>query len=215
MRAARARRPRKWGWLPGKEIANRLRDTEATVRSIAAEYGCSPSTVSILYRRHSTGKERQVAKYRKGAAKKRGRPNPVFAEWRRTHSVWSGRKHSAEARKKQSVAKKGKKHSLKKRIAQSAKLQGCSVEEWKGFASTETERAKGSEEYRNWREAVFARDDWTCQHCYKRGGRLHPHHIKPKSIYPEAMFDLENGVTLCETCHRKTSSYGTNKRYRE
>ena len=203
-------RPKKW-LLPEKEIVLRLLNTKATTRSIATEYGCSDSTIKVIFRKYTKPEERIKAKNRKAADAKKGRPNPILKEWRRSHNPWAGRKHSRESKAKQSVAKKGKKHNLRQRIAQSARLQGVSVEKWQGFASSETARLKVSSEYKTWRRQVFERDNWTCQKCGKHNGRLHPHHIKPKSRYPKLLFDVSNGVTLCKECHRKTDSYGVNK----
>lgn len=66
----------------------------------------------------------------------------------------------------------------------------------------------GSAQEREWRQRVFARDDWTCQECGERGGRLNADHIKQYSLYPAQRFDVNNGRTLCESCHRKTPTYG-------
>jgi len=63
-------------------------------------------------------------------------------------------------------------------------------------------------ELRWWRAAVFHRDDYTCQKCGHRGGRLNAHHIKPYATHPELRFDVSNGITLCVDCHKKTDSYG-------
>lgn len=72
---------------------------------------------------------------------------------------------------------------------------------------------RDSLDYRNWRRAVFERDDYTCQECCKRGGGvLHAHHIKPRYKYPELIFDVDNGQTLCIKCHRLTPSYGRIKK---
>lgn len=64
------------------------------------------------------------------------------------------------------------------------------------------EKIRRSVETKLWREAVFTRDDFTCQLCKKRGGKLHPHHILNFSTHIDLRFDVENGITLCESCHK-------------
>ena len=78
------------------------------------------------------------------------------------------------------------------------------------YKSHQDRRARGSIEYKQWRQAVFERDDYTCQDCgdhnykgRKQTLRLHPHHEKPFATYPESRYDISNGVTLCTKCHRK------------
>ena len=77
-----------------------------------------------------------------------------------------------------------------------------------GSKTTESKRIRLSKEYIEWREKVFKRDNYTCQDCGKRGGELHPHHIKEFSKFPELRFEVSNGKTLCPNCHKKTDSYG-------
>lgn len=58
-----------------------------------------------------------------------------------------------------------------------------------------------SYDYRKWREKVIERDG-ACVQCGSRV-KLHAHHIKPFAQFPELRLEINNGITLCETCHRK------------
>lgn len=79
---------------------------------------------------------------------------------------------------------------------------------WKGGVSTVNEQIRSSFEYRIWREAVFKRDDWKCIWCGMKGN-VHADHIKPFCNYPELRFAIDNGRTLCESCHKKTDTWGS------
>lgn len=86
---------------------------------------------------------------------------------------------------------------------------------WKGGVSPINTRIRQSLEYRQWRESVFKRDNYTCQECSAHTGnghrvRLHADHIKPFAHFPELRFELTNGRTLCKQCHQKTATYGGN-----
>ena len=58
-------------------------------------------------------------------------------------------------------------------------------------------------QYKAWRADVFERDNFTCAICGQVGGTLNAHHIKPYAEYPELRYELSNGITLCEKCHRR------------
>lgn len=66
---------------------------------------------------------------------------------------------------------------------------------------------RNSKEYKDWRNNVFQRDNFSCQECHQVGGTLHAHHIKPFSTHPELRLSLKNGQTLCVECHKKTDSF--------
>ena len=57
-------------------------------------------------------------------------------------------------------------------------------------------------EYKLWRSAVFARDNYTCQVCGARGVKINAHHRKEYAFFPELRYSLDNGVTLCGPCHK-------------
>ena len=81
---------------------------------------------------------------------------------------------------------------------------------WKGGITAQSDILRKSAKMKEWKRVVFQRDSFTCQICYQRGKRLHAHHKKPFSLYPNLRFDIDNGQTVCETCHLKIHS-GNNR----
>lgn len=69
------------------------------------------------------------------------------------------------------------------------------------YPDDENMRIRNSLEYRNWRDAVFKRDRYTCRVCGQHGGKLNAHHIKHFAQYPELRLEVMNGITLCYDCH--------------
>jgi 5-methylcytosine-specific restriction endonuclease McrA len=69
-------------------------------------------------------------------------------------------------------------------------------------AQLEIQKKRDKVQEKQWRSAVFDRDDYTCQKCKKRGGDLQAHHIKAYAKYPALRWVVSNGTTLCKTpCH--------------
>jgi len=86
---------------------------------------------------------------------------------------------------------------------------------WKGGKTAKLTALRHSLEYKLWREAVFERDNYTCQLCGQRGGKLNADHIKMFAYFPEFRFRISNGRTLCESCHKLTDTYLAKGQYKE
>ena len=82
---------------------------------------------------------------------------------------------------------------------------------WKGGITPINQKIRHSIEYKDWRTAVFIRDNYTCIHCGSRGVTLHADHIKPFAYFSELRLVIENGRTLCVPCHEKTPTYKKKK----
>jgi len=74
---------------------------------------------------------------------------------------------------------------------------------WRGGISKLRNRQFSQVKHREWRKAVFERDDYTCQKCKIRGGKLEAHHIKPFAYFSDLRYEVDNGLTLCKSCHLK------------
>lgn len=141
----------------------------------------------------------------------------------------TGAKYSDEARAKISKAKKGLKLSeeQKKQIGDFWRGKKFSKERkekmrlnakrgkdnpaWKGGVTSANKIARHSYQYKDWRTAVFERDNFTCVGCGDRGVYLHADHIMPFAFYPELRTELSNGRTLCVPCHESTPTYKCHK----
>ena len=146
---------------------------------------------------------------RKMSIAKKGKRNSAEHN-RRVGLAQLGKELSEETKKKISLANigrvsamKGRKHSTETRTKISCSLQGEKAPNWKGGITTKNHIIRESIEFRLWREAVFARDNWTCQYYNIRGGKLHPHHIRNFAEVVDLRFAINNGITLSEKAHRE------------
>lgn len=112
----------------------------------------------------------------------------------------------------------GKKHTEATRMKISFSHKGEKSHRWRGGMSRTLDKIiRQSLSYRLWREQVFRRDKYTCVCCDAKSGNgkkvvLNADHIKPFALFPELRFAIDNGRTLCESCHKLTPTYGTNIR---
>ncbi len=74
---------------------------------------------------------------------------------------------------------------------------------WKGGKTPEIIRLRMSNKYKEWRTSVFKRDDYTCKMCgYDKGHIIEANHIIPLRLDLTKIFEVSNGITLCEDCHK-------------
>lgn len=73
---------------------------------------------------------------------------------------------------------------------------------WKGGITNINQKLRNDPQMQEWRKAVYKKDNYTCQDCGAKG-YLHAHHIMPISKDPSLIFDVDNGKTVCVTCHEK------------
>jgi len=126
-----------------------------------------------------------------------------------------GRIHNDTMRKKSSIAKLGKNNPMYGKI-------GDKHPNWVGNKIKHFDkRIRHCSLYIQWRSNIFQRDGWICQTCGVRGGKLQVHHIKSfaeilqnnhiktfeQAINCKELWNLDNGITLCEDCHKLTQSY--------
>lgn len=143
--------------------------------------------------------------YRKNTARFCSPPCQASARFK-GHNFCVGRKLSKEHKEKIGMAsrtywgaRKGKPRP---------ELRGANHPQWKGGTGTKRHQLMSKIEYKLWRIAVFTRDNYTCQMCKTRGVVLEADHIKPWALYPELRYAIDNGRTLCVSCHRQTDTWG-------
>lgn len=128
-----------------------------------------------------------------------------------------GKKQSEEHKQKISKALSGRKLSEEHKLNMSLSRRGEKCCSWKGGTTTLVKQIRKNFKYRQWRDDVFMRDDFTCQECGQRGFILNAHHIKSfssilqeyeittleEALVCEEIWNINNGITLCEECHRE------------
>lgn len=68
---------------------------------------------------------------------------------------------------------------------------------------TEEERRIRRTRSSKWSTEIKKRDRYSCQKCgFHAKKNLVAHHIKAYWKYPDVRWDLDNGITLCKSCHK-------------
>jgi len=73
---------------------------------------------------------------------------------------------------------------------------------WKGGVIDERHSVEASKEYKAFHRAVLERDGHRCRKCGS-DENLCVHHVLDFMGYPELRCEVDNGITLCRTCHNE------------
>lgn len=150
--------------------------------------------------------------------------------FKKGHTINIGRKHTELTKEKLRIKHKGKvlteAHKQALRVPRKGSgiyihKSGRESSSWKSGISKVDHLCRRMPEYKQWRSDCFVRDNWTCQTCRITGVYLTVHHKKGFSkILKEnninnildarkcsELWDIINGITLCEECHKLTDNY--------
>jgi len=127
---------------------------------------------------------------RKISESKKGKPRSEETK-RKLSEANKGKKHSEESRRKIGESHRGMKHSEESRRKISLANGGDGVLD-KLYCKSRLQR---------WANEIKDRDE-CCLYCFSED-RLEAHHKLLKSRHPNAMYDLWNGITLCNACHHE------------
>lgn len=126
----------------------------------------------------------------------------------------TGKKHTPERILKNKLSHLGKRVSMKTEFKKGMtpwnkgkkylQISGDKHWSWKGGITKTSHKLRTSLEYTLWRRSVLQRDSFRCIWCGEDDPKLlEADHIKPFSLFPDLRFAIDNGRTLCRTCHRK------------
>ena len=195
-------------WLYQKYVIERLTRDDFKIL-----YGISQRTISRRIKEFNL--ERELSSWNSGLAGTGICKAPPKC-FKKGHIPWN-KDSKGLCRPNKTSFKKGHsmtKGSFKKR---DPRITGDANKRWKGGITPLNNKIRHCDEYVKWRQGCMNRDNFTCQHCNKRGGNLTVHHDKPfrkivsenkidtfeEALSCEELWDLNNGVTLCRTCHKK------------
>jgi hypothetical protein len=111
----------------------------------------------------------------------------------------------------------GQSPSDETRRKMSEALKGDKCYNWKGGITALNHAIRTCLQNREWILSVFKRDNFTCQKCGATKVYLHAHHIRlfadilrennittlEEAIACIALWDINNGISYCEECHKE------------
>lgn len=150
-------------------------------------------------------------------------PKNIVAGWNKGGTSWSkGKKLSEEHKKKIGQANKLFYSNIEVRKEISKRMSKRNKEVFSDSLIGLNKILRHRLEYRQWRTAVYERDNYTCQECNIKGGELNADHIISFSVLLyryliktvedalecKELWNIDNGRTLCLECHKLTDTYG-------
>lgn len=174
----------------------------------------------------NTGKRRTPEQKLKMSLAHKGKHHHT-EEWKenmrkrmRENNPFKGKKLTEEHRKNLSLGQKGRKAWNKGIIYY--QIKGEKHPFWKGGITKLEELIRKSVKYSEWRSNIYKRDNFKCINCKSNSNKIQGHHIiafskiliknniktLEEAINCKELWDLNNGITLCKDCHRKTDNWG-------
>lgn len=196
--------------LPYQRIRSLLKEYKIAIRTRAeAQQGIlNHQYGKIGEKHHAYGKPRSEELKRNLSVQRIGVLNPMHGKTREDLSE----KFTGEGNPFYN-----KKHSLETR----KRLSGANNKNWRGGRSSLNKLVRQLGEYSEWRLLCLKRDEFLCTNCGTHKN-LEVDHIKQMAlilkenavessldaVLCEELWDVNNGRTLCVSCHRATESHG-------
>lgn len=114
-----------------------------------------------------------------------------------------GKENAKKFKKLTSERFKNKKQTFNQKYKKRLSQLGEKGSNWQGGKVNKNKQIRADFRWKEWRQKIFERDNFTCQDCGQKGGYLEPHHKKKVSDYPELAYNVDNGITYCLKCHIK------------